>query len=289
MENEISRKRGLVLALVVATVIVFVGLVWIIVTNKPWNPSGLTGSGDIAGAAQLGKNCTYPLHYWREHPERYPPQVVLGGKTYQADEINRILSGDGGDPASQLQAQLLGVFLNISAGADQDVIDATVFQAYGWLVSHPDGSDISESAREEQSRLYNLLEAYNYGLAGVALCPEAASYMITETVTPSQTPTDISTTSPSPTPSPSPTASPTFSPTAVLPTVIAPSHTSTPTTERPGIEPSATNTPIPTTAEPTPTNTSNPEATPTFTQPPEPSPTFTVPPPPSPTITPPPP
>src|SRR4030042_5590043 len=143
MENEITKKRGLILILVIATIAIFVGLVWLIATYLPKNLLGLS-SPSFTSTAWVEKNCTYPVSYWMEHPELYPPQIVLGSKLYQANDIREALTGADLDPIAQLQAQLVGAFLNISSGADQDLIEATIFQAYSWLVQHTAGSQASD-------------------------------------------------------------------------------------------------------------------------------------------------
>src|SRR4030065_785984 len=168
MENDINTKRGYVLILVIATVIFFVGLVWLIATYLPRDLFGFPGPGFTTAALRVEKNCTYPISYWKEHPELYPPGLVLGNKVYQVNDIQGILSGEVQDSSAQLQAQLVGTFLNILSGADQGLIETTIFQSYNWLIQHPDGSQISDSERETGLRYYNVLEAYNLGLAGVA-------------------------------------------------------------------------------------------------------------------------
>ena len=288
MDNEITTKRGMVLILVIATVGVFVGLVWLIATYLPRGLFGFPGPSFTTSGARIEKNCTYPISYWKEHPELYPPQIVLGGKVYQVDDIQAILSAEGQDPSTQIQAQLVGVFLNNLSGADQSLIETTIFQAYSWLVQHQDGNQVSESEREVGLRYFNVLEAYNLGLAGVSACQTAAAFTLTTTATASGIPTLSSTITPSQTltPTPSETASPTGQQTTPMQTVVFPSQTPIPTTAPPGgpsatpnrtIAPTLTNTAIKTTEAPTPTRTSPPAATPTL--PPTPNPPPTLPPP----------
>jgi hypothetical protein len=253
MENEIFKKRGLILILIMVTVVIFIGLVWLIATYVPWNLLGFPSPSYTAAALRVEKNCTYPIAYWKEHPELYPSQMVLGSKVYRANEINEVLSGESQDPAAQLQAQLIGAFLNVLSGADQSLINPTIFQAYGWIVQHPNGSQISDDEREAGSRLSNVLEAYNLGLAGVGPCADGVIYTATETATALWTPTFLPTSTPSETSTstPSETASPTNQPTYPIWTVIAPSQTHIPTTQAPGRPPPSA-TQMPTTA---PTNT----------------------------------
>jgi len=289
MQPEITAKRGLFLILVITTMVVFVGLVWVIARNVPWGLLNSTASTPTTSASRTLVNCTYPVPYWQQHTELYPPQLVLGNKTYLPIEIEEILSEGSQDPNRRLQTQLVGVFLNISAGADQAIIEATVFQAYGWLEQHPDGSQVSDNDLEANTRLYSSLEAYNLGLAGVAACPGASSYTKTEVVTPFGTTSFLSTITPTETSTPTPSETPT--PISPAGTLVIASQTSKPTTELPGNttytpeaptelptftathQPSPTDTAVKTTEAPTPTNT---PITPSPTLPPEPTitPTF---------------
>jgi hypothetical protein len=250
MENEIITKRGLILILVIATVAILVGLVWLIATYVPWNRLGFSSPSITPTTSRIEKNCTYPVSYWMEHPELYPPQMVLGSKVYQANDIHEALTGSDEDPTAQLQAQLVGAFLNISSGADQGLIETTIFQAYSWLVQHPDGSQVSESELETGSRYYNIL---------VPTTVATVTPSQTLTITPSETATPIEM-----------TATATYM--VILPTNTAIQNTEPPiqlptnTPREPTVQPTST----PTVKPPpdTPTNTSPPPDTPTNTSPP---------------------
>jgi len=299
MENEITTKRGLILILVIASVAVFIGLVWLIATYLPLNFLGASSPSITPNTLKVLKNCTYPTSYWMEQPELYPPQILFGSKVYQANEIREVLTRGDQDPAAQLQAQLIGAFLNISSGADQAIIETTIFQAYSWLVQHPEGSEVSSSDIETGLRYFSMLEAYNLGLAGVAACPDGPAHQ-TEITIPSETATLFLTIAPSQTPTLTLTGTP--SPTGQLATslytLVFQSQTPIPTTQSPGGQqptitrttaPSPTKTSIKTTEAPistrTWTSTPNPTSTstpfPTFTKTPEP----TLPPSPIPTFT----
>jgi len=299
MENEITTKRGLILILVIASVAVFIGLVWLIATYLPLNFLGASSPSITPNTLKVLKNCTYPTSYWMEQPELYPPQILFGSKVYQANEIREVLTRGDQDPAAQLQAQLIGAFLNISSGADQAIIETTIFQAYSWLVQHPEGSEVSSSDIETGLRYFSMLEAYNLGLAGVAACPDGPAHQ-TEITIPSETATLFLTIAPSQTPTLTLTGTP--SPIGQLATslytLVFQSQTPIPTTQSPGGQqptitrttaPSPTKTSIKTTEAPistrTWTSTPNPTSTstpfPTFTKTPEP----TLPPSPIPTFT----
>jgi len=276
MENEITKKRGLILILVIATITIFVGLVWLIATYLPLNLLGLSSPSFATSTLWVEKNCTFPVSYWMEHPELYPPQIVLGNKVYQANDIREALSGADQEPTAQLKAQLVGAFLNFSSGADQDLIEATIFQAYGWLVLHPDGNQLSGSDLETSLRYYSLLEAYNLGLAGVPPCEEGSIPAVIGTGIASETPTVLLsiTVSQTITPTPSETASPTEVTVTATYIFILPTNTAIRTTVPPIQLPS--NTPIKPTEQPPPTNTPRPPDTPIPTLSP---PTSTLPPP----------
>ncbi len=192
-------KRILILILVVATVTVFIGLVWLIATKIPWSQLSFPNPSFTAGSAQTGRNCTYPVTYWREHPESYPSRIVIGAVEYQAEDIRVILSNETTDLPRQLQAELVGTFLNTLSGANQSLIESAIFQAYTWLVENPDGNQVADQEREAGSRVYDELEAYNHGLAGVAACQANATTEIMETRTTSETPTITPSQTPSPT------------------------------------------------------------------------------------------
>ncbi|MFZ2097043.1 MAG: hypothetical protein WAV05_10435 [Anaerolineales bacterium] len=297
MDNELTSKRWLVIALVVVTIIIFVGLVWLIATFVPWNRLGFQ-SPSATASAQVAADCTYPISYWKEHPELYPPQMVIGGVVYTERELEALLSEDDENPIQQIRAQLAVAFLNISDGADQSVIEATIFNAYEWLVNHPAGSQITDDDQETGRRLFNLLESYNLGLAGVKPCEATIEITRTETSTVTETPTLLfsstpgQTTTPTASETPTPTSllitpilttgvpgQPTFtaSPVVII-TTVAPSPTRTP----PKITSTFTRSPSPTviitTVAPSPTRTP-PPSSPTFTQPPPPTITPTLPPP----------
>jgi hypothetical protein len=273
-----AEKRGLVLTLVIGTVVIFVGLVWAISTYLPININASPSPTFTADAPRVAMNCASPIAFWKEHPELYPLQLVIGGQVYKAGDLKGIFSGQTDDLAAKLSAQLTAAYLNILSGADQSYIESTIFEAYGWVVQHPTGSQVDDSALGEGTRLFNLLEAYNLGLTGVKPCEtglitsteprsKAQTVTVTFTVTPSQTETAT----------PSETPSPTNYPTEPFSTVSAPSRTPSPTirnTQQPALTPTNTTLPTNTTAPPTAT-TESPPITSTWTPRPLPTDTWT--------------
>jgi hypothetical protein len=276
MENEIIGKRSLILILVITSAAIFVGLVWLIATYLPRSRS-VFGPNMETSTPHESQNCTYPISYWLEHTELYPPQIVIGSRKYQSNDIREALSGSDQNLATQLQAQLLGAFLNVSAGADQELIEGTIFNAYRWVVQHSVDDQVSTGDFENGMKYHSVLEAYNLGLAGVPPCEGGYTQAFTRTAPPSITPTLLLTITPSQTLTA--IASETSSPTSQVVTpiyTIAPTHTSNPTTEAPNQLPS--NTPIQPTEQPlsTPTEKPPPPDTPTNTLQPPDTPTNTL-------------
>jgi hypothetical protein len=282
MEREIIAKRRLVIILVLVTVVIFIGLVWLIASSRPWNLLGLQPSTGTAGL-QAARDCTMPVAYWKAHPELFPSQVYIGGVAYGEIELEALFSDDSEDLAQQIRAQLAAAFLNSQAGAGQTAIQATLFAAYGWLEQHPAGSQLSGEERLQGEQMYDELERYNLGLGEVEACE--ANLVATRTARPSWTATiEIS-----PSPSPTSTATPSETPTPTQPTATAtynylfPTRTTTRTSGPPAENP--TNTPRPPTQPPAATNTPRPPDTATYTPPPPPTATFTLPPLPTATFT----
>lgn len=279
MDNELTTKRGLVLILVIAAAVIFIGLVWLIATLDPWNLLTSAEPSRTVGSSMVDKNCTYPVYFWKEHPELYPAQIVIGNDIYQPKEIATVLADASKDPVNQLKVQLVGAFLNIASGADERSIEVTIFQAYGWLIRNPAGTDLSDSEHEAGTRLLDLLVAYNMGLTGIAPCEPGLFQNSTQT----STATETSTLQVTPTPSETPTTTPSETPTPIKYTATAtykfiqPTRTATRTTE-PTIQ-VPTNTDVQPTQAPAPTETSAPTIAPTNTpitpEPPTPVPTET--------------
>jgi hypothetical protein len=267
MGNLITEKRGLLIILIIATVLVFIGVLWAIATYLPLYLPVSAIPTNTADAPRVNENCASPVGYWINHPEVYPDQLVIGDKVYRAAELKTALS-DQNDISALLQSQLISAYLNILMGSEQSYIQTTIFSAYAWLVAHPIGSQVEGGNLEEGKRLLNLLEAYNLGMTGVPACKSAAQYLATRvilqdslTMANSDTPTPTVTLQASETPSP--TATKTYLPGY---TVRAPTKTPTATTAVPVYQPPPpTNTPVP-----LPTNTS----LPTSTHTPQPTPTL---------------
>jgi hypothetical protein len=302
MENEIVNRRWLIVTLVTVTVVIFLGLVWLIAVFKPWNLLGLEGSTGTPDAQGL-TNCTYPVSYWKAHPELYPAQLIIGGTVYKERELEALLADDSQETDQQIRVQLAVAFLNNQSGADQSSIEATIFDAFGWLVKHPTGSQVSEAELATGGQLLQVLLAYNTGSRGVAACevvatlktlapagtasmPAGTNGKITSTATLTGTPTMTGTsrnTTQSPLGTPSPTNTRTVAPSQTPTRTFSAGATFTPTmqisTPTNTTAPTFTNTPLPSfTSTPPDTPTMTPPPTPTYTPPPPPTPTYTPPP-----------
>ncbi len=288
MENELIGKRRLIIILVVATVVVFVALVWVAEKFLPrGRPSSQSPTQTIGLLAS--SDCTHTIAYWKAHPELYPAQVIIGGVVYQERELEALLSDDSQELPQQLRVQMAVAFMNNQAGADQGPIETALFEAYGWLVAHPSGSQVTADDLKAGQQLFYQLEAYNQGLGGVEACESVLS------VTKTGAPAGMATTGlaqPGASITPSATSTPPVTDTGTLmpttPSLIYSSPTPSDTPQPPTNTPAKTKAPTPTKTPkpPTPTNTPKPPtptdtpkpATPTFTLPPLPSPTFTLPP-----------
>ncbi len=288
MDNEIITRRRQIFIMIGASVVVFIGLVWLIAAIRPWDLLGVQIPTHTA-ASQVAKDCTHTVSYWKSHPELFPPRVFIGGVTYHETELEALLSNDSQELAQQIKVQLVVAFLNNQAGADQSTIEASVFDAYGWLEQHPSGSPVTEDGLGQGRQLFDALEAYNLGMAGVTACE--ATRLSTKTASPAHSATPMLSLTPSPTASPTASATPTLAGPTATDTYVAPSPTrsATRTPLPPVLQP--TDTPRPPTTPPPPSNTPRPPDTPTFTAVPltptlpPPTPTYTLPPLPSATYT----
>jgi hypothetical protein len=220
----------------------------------------LTGQEDqIVEASEY--NCTYPVIYWKDHPDSWPIEIIIAGKPYQKDEIRLFFTTFRPDIQTRLITQLYTSFLNILHGADLGVIDDIIVEASDWLTTHPAGIELSEFNRQRGSYLINILENYNNGLIGPGPCKDSPG-------TATYTPTITLTFTPSP---PTETALPTETqaqrPFETQPTRAALQQTNTPQAQFPtpiSDSPTSTFTPTFTTLPPSPTVTF-PTSTPTFT------------------------
>ncbi len=262
MDNELSTKRRLIITLVVATVVIFVALVWLITALRPWKLLGAQNPSQTANRVLVERDCTHSIAYWKAHPELYPPQVFMAGVIYHETELEALLSDETQDLAQQLKAQSVVAFLNGQAGADQRQIEATLFEAYGWLEQHSVNSQITQDELDTGQRLFQALEAFNLGLAGVESCEKTGPVSGKVTATKADTAQGSLTSGMTLTPTPSQTPSPTGRATSLVGTASSPTVTPSPTTIRPGY-PSLT--PTRTSQPPIFTATSRPPSNPTPT------------------------
>jgi hypothetical protein len=217
---------------------------------------------------EAATNCTYTIFYWSYIAETLPYQIVVGREVFGRTEIGLLMVKETEDLREELLRQLIVTFLNYLSGADQTAIEAAISSSYKWLVSHPAGSELSESDQQEARELVSVLRSYNSGVIGPGSCrddlrkpPPTATFTPTptSTITPTQpTPTASST----PSPTPTRTRGPYVPPTATK----EPEDNNPPTSQPP---PRPTDTPtvmIPTTEPPPPPTTEAPSPTPTLTE-----------------------
>ncbi|RPI35205.1 MAG: hypothetical protein EHM70_00410 [Chloroflexota bacterium] len=217
-------------------------------------------------------NCTYDLTYWKDHPEAWPEEIIIGGNSYSRDNAHQLFQSNPEDPSVHLTQQVYVAFLNILFGADPELIGQTVIEASAWLRDNPPGSVLSQFNRDIVAIYVDRLDAYNLGQLGPDACPNQISLptatVITDTPTPSLTPVIIQPTSTRPPFRPPPaTDSPTREP-RDTPTSPPPANTQPPPPPR-DTQPPPTSAPPATSVPPT-------EALPT----PAPLPTEALPPPP---------
>jgi hypothetical protein len=192
------------------------------------------------------RNCTYPVLYWKDHPDSWPAEIIIAGKSYPKDAVRSLYTAREPDLQTHLLKHMYTSFLNILHGADLAVIESILMEASGWLTTYPSGSELSEFNNQRGLYLIQILENYNDGQIGPGPCKDSPG-------TATLTPTSTGTFTPAP---PTDTAVPTL--TQVLqPPVSQNTPTSAPQ------QPVSTQTPIPTATVPPPSPTS---ALPTSTQ-----------------------
>jgi hypothetical protein len=195
-------------------------------------------------------NCTYPVIYWKDHPDSWPAEIIIAGKAYTKNDVRLLFTTQEPDIQTLLTRHLYTSFLNILHGADMGVIESTILEASGWITTHPSGNELSEFNRQRGLYLIQILENYNDGQIGPGPCKDSPG-------TATQTPTSTLTFTPAP-----PTDTPT--PTQVLvvqPRIPPLSPTAQP---NPGSN-QAPPAPTPTSPSPTMTPRSTFTATPTLT------------------------
>jgi hypothetical protein len=150
-------------------------------------------------------NCTYPLYYWKDYPDAWPAQIIIGGQIYTRKTMLEIYHAVNPDTANLLIQQLYTAFLNILGGTSYNKIEATIVDANTWLGANPPGTSISENTQQIGMILVAELEDYNNGQNGPPACDDVPptptpSPPIIATLTRTQTNTP-----PPPTPFASPT------------------------------------------------------------------------------------
>jgi hypothetical protein len=211
------------------------------------------------------KNCTYPVAYWRNHPEAWLAEnILIGELTYTKDDAIEVLEAETPDIPSNVLKQLFATILNIIRGSDPASIENTVMTGIEWLGQHAPGDRLSEDDQLTGHALIDSLEKYNTGQAGPELCSDAPR-------TPTPVPTDTIT----PTPTRTPTSPITFGPSRTPTATNEPHEPSPPTdTEAPPTEPAPTEPPAteppppPPTEPPPPPPTERPTPTEAPTAPP---------------------
>jgi hypothetical protein len=213
------------------------------------------------------RNCTYPLHYWIEMPEKWPNEIVLSKQVYTREIMHELYMEVEPDLHTRLIQQMYTSFLNVLYGADMISIEEILFNAAEWLEDNPPGRELSEFNLRQGREMAQILEHFNNGEIGPGACPDAPMAP-TATLTPTETAT------PSPT-DPPPTAVPQVQVVPQQPAAPAPTNPPPPPPPAPA-EPAPTETPLPTPTQPLPTEpplpTDTPLPPPTSTPAPSPTP-----------------
>jgi hypothetical protein len=211
------------------------------------------------------KNCTYPVYYWLEMPEKWPSEVVLSRQVYTRETLRELYMIAEPDQHTRLIQQMYTSFLNVLYGADIISIEDTLFNAAEWLEHNPPGSDLSEFNLRQGRDMTQVLEYFNNGEIGPGACPDAPppplpTLIPTEetTLTPTDLrlpaapqvrvippPTSMPPASEEPAPPPPPPPAPTNNPLPPSPTdpALPPSPTGPAPTDTP--LPAPTSTPLP--------------------------------------------
>lgn len=121
-----------------------------------------------------GKNCTYTIGYWKNHPQAWPvEQLTIGGKVYTKAQALAILNTPPkGDATYILAHQLIGAKLNILQGADPTAVATTISAADAWLQANPIGSKPKKG--DQGIALAAILDSYNNGDIGPGHCDKVA-------------------------------------------------------------------------------------------------------------------
>jgi hypothetical protein len=117
-------------------------------------------------------NCTYPLYYWKDYPDAWPAQIIIGGQIYTRKTMFEIYHAENPDTANLLIQQLYTAFLNILGGTSYNKIEATIVDANTWLGDNPPGTPISENTQQIGIILAAELEDYNNGQNGPPACDD---------------------------------------------------------------------------------------------------------------------
>jgi hypothetical protein len=142
------------------------------------------------------KNCTYPVTYWRNHPEAWlADNILIGEVPYTKEDAIAVLKDESDDVPTMVLKQLFATILNILKGSDPSRIENTVKNAIEWTSQNSPGDRLSDSEVQIGASLADTLEKYNSGVSGPGLCadaPRTATPIPTETGTPTPTPTETS-------------------------------------------------------------------------------------------------
>jgi hypothetical protein len=104
--------------------------------------------------------------YWQNHPEAWPAEVVVGGRTYSRDEAIGWIKASGKDRTLTMFASLVSAKLNVLNGADATCVASTIDAADDWMVERPVGTNVHAAslAWKLGEPLHRLMDNYNNGM-----------------------------------------------------------------------------------------------------------------------------
>ncbi len=118
--------------------------------------------GDAPGTGTPG--------YWKNHPEAWPGDVIIGGVPYTVENaIYWMNQSEKNDKTFTMFRALVAAYLNVAVGNESGCIDDTIAEAQAWMATYgPVGSEVKAGGKNSPWRvgepLYVMLDDYNNGL-----------------------------------------------------------------------------------------------------------------------------
>jgi hypothetical protein len=126
-----------------------------------------------------GGGCTLTQGYWKNHPSKWPTQMLtIGGVTYaQAELLTIFATPPTGDASLILGHQLIASMLNAANGAGQAQVGSAIQAAQAWMAANKDadgrlpyGVAATSAGGAAAVAISATLDTYNNGGLGVPHC-----------------------------------------------------------------------------------------------------------------------